>query len=164
MSITTGAATIVWQQGITVTLTITDLSDRGDGVGRFEQRVVFVPNTVPGDHVQVRLVRVKPKYAHGKLLEILQPSPHRVAPSCIVADKCGGCQWQHVSDAYQREAKRNLIIQAMARIGGFPDCPIAPVLAPAQPLHYRNKSTYPVRSPKIKNSGVVRRHACMDAW
>ncbi len=144
MSITTEAAAIGWQQGATITLTITDLSDRGDGVGRFEQRAVFVPNTVTGDRVQVRLVRVKPKYAYGKLLEILEPSPHRVPPSCIVADKCGGCQWQHVSDEYQREAKRNLIIQAMERIGGFQDCPIAPVLAPAETLHYRNKSTYPV--------------------
>jgi 23S rRNA (uracil1939-C5)-methyltransferase len=144
MSITTEPAATGWQQGATVAVTITDLSDRGDGVGRFEQRAVFVPDTVTGDRVQVRLVRVKPKYAYGKLLEVLEPSPHRVAPSCIVADKCGGCQWQHISDAYQQEAKRNLVVQAMERIGGFQDLLIEPVLTPVAFLHYRNKSTYPV--------------------
>lgn len=133
-----------WQQGETIELTIDRLSDRGDGVGRFDQRVVFVPDTVPGDRVQVRLVRVKPKYAYGKLLEILAPSPHRIAPSCIVADKCGGCQWQHVSDEYQREAKQNLVTQAMERLGGFVDLAIAPVLVPEMTMGYRNKSTYPV--------------------
>ncbi|MBE9029522.1 23S rRNA (uracil(1939)-C(5))-methyltransferase RlmD [filamentous cyanobacterium LEGE 11480] len=133
-----------WQQGEAIELTIHDLSDRGDGVGRFEGRAVFVPDTVTGDRVAVRLVRVKPKYGYGKLLGIIEPSPHRISPSCIVADKCGGCQWQHVSDDYQREAKHNLVVQAMARIGGFSDLQVEPVLIPDNALHYRNKSTYPV--------------------
>ena len=58
--------------------------------------VVFVPDTVPGDRVIVRIVNVKPKYAFGKVKELLQSSPHRIRPACIVADKCGGCQWQHI--------------------------------------------------------------------
>jgi 23S rRNA (uracil1939-C5)-methyltransferase len=94
-----------WQQGQVIDVTITDLSDSGDGVGRSHNRVVFVPDTVTGDRAQVRLVRVKPQYAYGKLLAILEPSPHRIRARCIVADKCGGCQWQHVDYAYQLEAK-----------------------------------------------------------
>lgn len=133
-----------WQQGQLVEITITDLSDSGDGVGRFEQRVVFVPDTVTGDRVLVRLVRVKPQYAHGKLHELLEPSPHRIRPRCIVADKCGGCQWQHVSDDYQREAKHNQLVQALERLGGFVHPPVSPVLNVTEPLGYRNKATYPV--------------------
>lgn len=139
---------IIWQQGELIEVTIADLSDTGDGVGRYNDRVVFVPDTVPGDRVVARLVHVKPKYAHGKLQELLQPSPHRHRPSCIVADKCGGCQWQHIDYEFQLAAKRNQVIQALERIGGFIQPPVDPVLAATSPLGYRNKATYPLsKSP-----------------
>jgi 23S rRNA (uracil1939-C5)-methyltransferase len=133
-----------WRQGELVEVTITDLSDSGNGVGRFGQRVVFVPDTVTGDRASVRLVRVKPQYAHGKLHEFIEPSPHRIRPSCIVADKCGGCQWQHVDYPYQLEAKRNQVVQALERIGGFATPPVDPTLTVGDALGYRNKSTYPL--------------------
>jgi len=133
-----------WQQGALIEVVITDLSDRGDGVGRVDQRVVFVPDTVTGDHVRVRLVHVKPEYAFGKLQEILEPSPNRDRPACFVADKCGGCQWQHVRYDYQLEAKRNQVIQALQRIGGFAEPPVEPVLSAGTPLAYRNKATFPL--------------------
>ncbi|MDP5339282.1 MAG: 23S rRNA (uracil(1939)-C(5))-methyltransferase RlmD, partial [Nodularia sp. (in: cyanobacteria)] len=123
---------------------IADLSNTGEGVGRFEEQVVFVPDTVPGDRAIVRLVYVKPKYAHGKLHELLEASPHRVRPSCIVADKCGGCQWQHIDYDYQLLAKHNQVIQALQRIGGFVNPPVDAVLTTSAPLGYRNKSTYPL--------------------
>lgn len=139
-------------QGDVVELTISDLTDSGEGVGRaidsldetLRDRVVFVPDTVPGDRVSVRLVRVKRQYAHGKLLQVLDPSPQRQRPSCIVADKCGGCQWQHIEYPAQLEAKRNLVVQALTRIGGFCDPLVLPVLTGKQPLGYRNKATYPL--------------------
>lgn len=136
---------IFWKQGDLIEVTITDLSDTGDGVGRCgDDRVVFVSDTVPGDRAIVRLAHVKPNYAHGKLQEILQPSPHRHRSSCIVADKCGGCQWQHINYEFQLAAKHNQVIQALERIGGFVQPPVDPVLAAVSPLGYRNKATYPV--------------------
>jgi 23S rRNA (uracil1939-C5)-methyltransferase len=135
---------IIWQQGELIEVAIADLSDTGDGVGRFDDRVVFVPDTVPGDRALVRLVHVKPKYAHGKVHELLQASPGRIRPSCIVADKCGGCQWQHINYEYQLAAKRNQVIQALQRIGGFIAPPVDPVLAAVSPVGYRNKATYPL--------------------
>ncbi len=132
-----------WQQGNLVEVTIADLSDSGDGVGRVDERVVFVPDTVPGDRCRVRLVRVKPQYGYGKLQEVLTPSPYRIRPHCIVADKCGGCQWQHIDYAYQLEAKRNQVVQALERLGGFVNPPVEPVLHGPVPLGYRNKATYP---------------------
>jgi 23S rRNA (uracil1939-C5)-methyltransferase len=133
-----------WRQGELLELTIADLNHNGEGVGRWDGRVVFVPDTVPGDRVMVRLVRVKPQYAQGKLHQVLEASAHRVRPACIVADKCGGCQWQQVDYAYQLEVKRNLIQQDLERIGGFSQISVDPVLA-SSPLTYRNKSTYPVQ-------------------
>ncbi|KAI9133062.1 23S rRNA (uracil(1939)-C(5))-methyltransferase RlmD [Acaryochloris sp. CCMEE 5410] len=135
-----------WQQGSLVDLEITDLSPTGDGVGRWgdQNLVVFVPNTVPGDHITVRLIRVKPRYAHGQLQRIKQASHHRVRPQCIVADKCGGCQWQQVDYAYQLIAKQNHVIQALERIGKFQSPVVEPVLAAPSPIEYRNKVTYPI--------------------
>jgi 23S rRNA (uracil1939-C5)-methyltransferase len=153
-----------WQQGALLEIEISDLNHNGEGVGRWEGRVVFVPDTVPGDRLFVRLVRVKPHYAYGKLHELLEASPHRVRPGCIVADKCGGCQWQHVEYTYQQEAKRNLVIQDLQRLGGFTNPPVNALLpATSRSLlsdpsdrseprslisdphfSYRNKATYPL--------------------
>ena len=115
------------QQGNVVEIEITDISESGEGVGRVGNQVVFVPDTVTGDVITARLVTVKRQYAHGKLLEIVTPSPHRVRPSCIVADKCGGCQLQHIDYDYQLTAKENQVIQALKRIGGFAEPPVAPI-------------------------------------
>lgn len=86
----------MWQQGSLIQLDVIDLGSNGCGVGRLHNRVVFVPDSVPGDALSVRLVKVKHTYAEGQLVSILQPSKHRIQPRCIVADKCGGCQWQHI--------------------------------------------------------------------
>lgn len=134
----------LWRQGNLVEVVIHDLSDTGDGVGKFGDRVVFVPDTAPGDRALVRLTYTKPEFARAKLYELLESSPHRIRPSCIVADKCGGCQWQHISYKYQLEAKRNLVVQALQRIGGFENPPVDAVLAAPSPLSYRNKATYPL--------------------
>lgn len=135
----------LWQQGQLVEVSITDLNHTGEGVGRWGGRVIFVPDTVTGDRVLVRLVRVKSNHAIGKLYQLLEKSPHCIRPSCIVADKCGGCQWQHIDYSYQLEAKQNLVAQALERIGGFTSPPVAPVLTSEASLAYRNKATYPLK-------------------
>lgn len=143
-----------WRQGELLELTIGDLNHEGAGVGRWQGRVVFVPDTVPGDRLQVRLLQVKREYAQGKVHELLEVSPHRVRPSCIVADKCGGCQWQHVDYEYQLHAKRDQVVQALERIGGFIQPPVDDVLTVGAALGYRNKSTYPVKGTLVKSAPV----------
>jgi 23S rRNA (uracil1939-C5)-methyltransferase len=132
------------KQGEVVEIEITDVSESGEGVGRVGNQVVFIPDTVTGDVITARLVTVKRQYAHGKLLEIVTASPHRVRPSCIVADKCGGCQLQHIDYDYQLTAKENQVIQALKRIGGFAEPPVAPILGAQGNFAYRNKVTYPL--------------------
>ncbi len=105
---------------------------------------MFIPDTVPGDRISARLLRVKPKYAHAQLQKLLEASEHRIRPHCIVADKCGGCQWQPVDYAYQISAKQNQVVQALERIGKFENPPVDEILAAPSPLGYRNKVTYPL--------------------
>ena len=138
-----------WHQGETLDLEITDLSSSGDGLGRWQERVVFVPNTVPGDVVRARLVQAKPTFGRAKVKQLLAPSPHRVRAACIVADKCGGCQWQSVGYPAQLAAKQQQVMDAFTRIGGFETPMVLPILGTDAPLAYRNKATYPLgRSPE----------------
>ena len=132
------------QQGRVVELEITDLNTSGDGVGRHEGKVVFVPNTVTGDRLNAKIIQSKAKFARGKIQNFLTSSQHRIRPQCIVADKCGGCQWQHIDPEYQRQVKRQQVIQAFARIGDFENVLVQPMLHTSNVLNYRNKSTYPL--------------------
>ena len=135
---------VEWTQGAAVTLSIDSLTNRGDGIGHLEGRAVFVPDTVPGDEVLVRLVRVKPTHAFGSLKKILSPAGDRIRPPCMLAQKCGGCQWQPVDYSAQLSAKQQLVADALTRIGHLDLPPISPILPAPSPLRYRNKVTYPI--------------------
>jgi 23S rRNA (uracil1939-C5)-methyltransferase len=99
-------------------LSITSIAAGGDGVGRTDGVVVFVPRTAPGDVARVRLSRAK-RFARGLLLSLDEPSPDRVEPPCphYTGDRCGGCQLQHLRYDAQLVAKRAIIGDALRRIG-----------------------------------------------
>ncbi len=87
--------------------------------GRVDGRVVFIPGSLPGDMIRMALTEVKRRFAQGRLLEIIIASPQRIAPGCAHAPGCGGCQLQHLDYKAQLEWKRQLIQDAMQRIGGL---------------------------------------------
>jgi len=138
------------QQGETINLEISDFADSGDGVGKYEGCVVFVPNAVPGDRLNAKIVYVKANLAHAQIVTLESPSIHRVRPKCIVADKCGGCSWQTVSYSHQLRLKHNQVLQALQRIGGFDQEHLQetmiPIQAAAESLGYRNKVTFPLQA------------------
>ena len=105
----------------TVDLVITGLANGGDGVGREpDGRVVFVPGGLPGDRLAVRLTQQRSRFARGELVAVTEPGPARVVPPCPeVGRGCGGCGWQHLALEAQREAKRQLVADALSRIGGL---------------------------------------------
>jgi 23S rRNA (uracil1939-C5)-methyltransferase len=102
------------------TVSIREIAAGGDGVGRLEDgRVVFVPRTAPGDVVELEVTSQKGRFARGRVARIVTPGPDRVDPPCphYRRDACGGCQVQHLSQAAQLDAKRNIVLQALTRIG-----------------------------------------------
>lgn len=131
------------KQGDLVEVEINDVSSEGSGVARIDQQVVFIPNTVTGDRISSRIVRVKKKYAQGQLEEFRKNSAYRIRPRCIVADKCGGCQWQHINYSYQLQLKQNQVKETLTRIGGFADLQVEPIIS-GEDLSYRNKVNYPL--------------------
>src|SRR5688572_5127727 len=101
-----------------VSLEIESIAAGGDGVGRSNGLVVFVPRTAPGDLVTARIAG-KASFARGTLRTIARPSPVRVDPPCAhyTRDHCGGCQIQHMSYEAQLRAKQRIIRDALERIG-----------------------------------------------
>jgi tRNA/tmRNA/rRNA uracil-C5-methylase (TrmA/RlmC/RlmD family) len=122
-----------------VTLTITDIAFGGDGVGRVDQFVVFVPFVDVGEEVEAELTEVKKQFARARLVRVLKPSPRRVTPPCRYFGECGGCQYQHLDYAAQLELKHKQIADLFERIGGFPRDVVVPVIPCPQPYHYRNR-------------------------
>ena len=123
--------------------TVEGYTSEGQGVVRLDGAVVFVPGTIRGEEIDLRITKVMKTAAAGKLVKLRTPSPERTAPACPQFGRCGGCQFQHMS--YQEElwAKRQRVEDALRRLGGS-DVPIEGILGARDPLHYRNKSQYPV--------------------
>ena len=128
---------------------MTRIAAGGDGVGQIEDgRTTFVPRTAPGDVAEVVIAELKPRFARGTLRSLITPSPARVDPPCphYTIDRCGGCQLQHMSGDAQLEAKRQIVSDALRRIGGrVADVP-AVVPSPAA-WRYRTKITLAVNGP-----------------
>src|SRR5262245_60683374 len=84
------------RRGDLLSVEVSDLAFGGEGVARAGGYVIFVPGSVPGDRVAVRLTEARPRYARGQIERIEQPSPDRVEPPCPYVGRCGGCRLQHV--------------------------------------------------------------------
>jgi 23S rRNA (uracil1939-C5)-methyltransferase len=121
-------------------LDITALAHGGDGVARLEDgRVAFVRDACPGDRLRVEILQEKDRFVRARSVEVLEPSPDRVEPPCPYFERCGGCQWQHVSYDAQLSAKRSSVSDALTRIGGQdPGRILEPIASPAE-YGYRNK-------------------------
>lgn len=132
------------EKGQVYEVCINGLGNSGEGVGRYEGFTVFVPFALPGEVVKVRIDLVKKKYATGKIVEILESSPHRITPDCPVYGICGGCQLQHVSYEEQLRLKTQKVRDIMERIGQTNPDVVLPALGPTTPWHYRNKMQIPV--------------------
>lgn len=107
---------------------------------------VFVKDTVVGDFVRIRIVKVKKQYAYGRLEEIISPSPYRVDAPCAYARSCGGCTLMHMSYEKQLEYKWNKVRNCLERIGGLENAGdlMEPIHGMETPYHYRNKMQFPV--------------------
>jgi len=131
--------TSILQPGQRLELDITTVAFGGDGIGRVDNFVVFVPFVIGGERVEVEIVDVKRRFATADLVRVITPSPRRVEPRCPYYARCAGCQYQHVEYAHQLELKRGQIRDVFERIGKIANPPIDPVAGSPREYHYRNK-------------------------
>jgi len=127
------------QPGQRLELDVTTVAFGGDGIGRVDNFVVFVPFVVEGERVEAEIVEVKRRYATADLVRVVTPSPLRVEPRCPYYRKCAGCQYQHIDYAHQLELKRSQIRDIFERIGKVSNPPVAAVVGSPREYHYRNK-------------------------
>ena len=137
-------------KGQTYELRVERLGTSGEGVGRYENFTVFVPNALPDETVSVIIEEVKNSYARGRIKEILRTSCDRITPLCEIYEDCGGCQLQHLSYGAQLRAKRAQVVDALIHIGKLPQIPVRETLRAEQPWNYRNKMQFPIGIHKGK--------------
>ena len=120
-------------------LTLTTLTYGGEAMGRLpDNRAVFVPFGLPGERVRIRLTDEKRGFARGELVEVLEPSPERIAPRCAHFGICGGCHYQHLTYEAQLKAKAEILRDQLTRIGKLANPPVNPTVEGSSPWNYRN--------------------------
>ena len=130
------------KRGEKISLTIDSTAFKGKGIGRFKGMAIFVPNTAPGDLVEAQVTKRKKSFCEARLIEVIEPSEHRIEPKCRHAKQCGGCTWQHLPYEKQLEIKSRQVMDHMERIGGFSDITKRPTLPAENSFYYRNKMDY----------------------
>lgn len=123
-----------------VNIKIESVAFGGEGVGRVDNFVVFVPFAAPGDELEVEIVQRKKKFARGKIFKIVRPSEARVEPLCRYYENCGGCCYQHINYESQLAIKKKQVVDAFEKIGGIVAPPVREVIASPQMYHYRGKA------------------------
>ncbi|NLV73826.1 MAG: class I SAM-dependent RNA methyltransferase [Chloroflexi bacterium] len=134
----------------------------GDAIGEVGGKTAFVPLGIPGELVRLQVSREYPRYVAAELTEILEPSPDRVAAPCPYFGRCGGCQWQHIRYARQLELKRQIVADAMARIGKLPNAEVLPVLGMNEPWGCRNNVQFEVLPSGMLAFKAFHSHAAVE--
>jgi 23S rRNA (uracil1939-C5)-methyltransferase len=123
-------------------LLVTGYAAEGKCLAKYEGKVIFMENAVPGDIVTVRLIKNKKDWAQGQVLKITGFSSERIQPFCRHFGICGGCQWQMLPYEKQLEYKQDQVLQSLRRIGKLDLPEIKPILGSERTTGYRNKLEY----------------------
>ena len=126
---------------------VTDYTAEGQGVAHVEGCAVFLPNAIAGERVRLRIEKAQKTWASGKIVEILEKSPHRCNRACPVAKLCGGCDFWHMDYEEETRLKAERVKTCLNRLGGETLTEV-PILAAPDCRSYRNKAQYPVAAKK----------------
>jgi 23S rRNA (uracil1939-C5)-methyltransferase len=150
------------RRGEIVDLPVDDLAFGGEGVGRLDGYVVFVPGGLPGDRLRARIVETRARYARATVEEVVEPSPHRVPAPCPYFSRCGGCRLQHLAYPAQLAFKEKQVRDCFERLGASGPFELRPILPAPDPYGYRNKMEFTVApAPRERQGGppVIGLHA-----
>jgi len=155
-----------------LTVIVESLSNLGDGVAKVpvpsregdeskDQRnwVIFIPFSLPGEKVRIKVWKNEKGCSHANLEEVLEESPHRITPRCKYFRTCGGCQYQHVSYENQLEWKRKQVANLLLHLAGITHKVNPPIPSP-QEWNYRSKITphfQKLKNGKIRDIGFLRK-------
>lgn len=140
------------------------MDHQGRGIGKINNLIVFVPNTLAGELVKIKVVKVKKKYLEGKVEEIILPSKDRVKSPCLYYDECGGCNLLHLGYQNQLKYKEELVKDVFDRYCNQKDIVINNIVSDEQ-FYYRNKVTFHVKNKmgfyKNKTNSIIPIKKCL---
>ncbi|MCJ8498464.1 23S rRNA (uracil(1939)-C(5))-methyltransferase RlmD [Chryseobacterium salipaludis] len=144
-------------------ITLTGAGAKGVAIGKTEEgKTVLVSGAVPGDVVHVRVKKSKSNYFEGEAIDIVEPSPFRVAPKCIHFGVCGGCKWQNLDYVKQLEFKQDEVYNHIRRIGGITDFETLPIMGSAETYFYRNKMEFSFSNARWLSADEIASDAEVD--
>jgi len=118
---------------------ILDAGSEGKAVARINNHVIFVPYVIPGDIIDIRVVKRKRKYLEGKAIKLHRASSMRVDHKCEHFGLCGGCKWQNLGYSHQLKYKQKQVVDNFERIGKLEIPEISPIIGSEKQYFYRNK-------------------------
>lgn len=121
---------------------VTDFAAEGKSIGRFQDKVIFIENAVPGDIVDVRLFKNKKKFAEGVAISFHHLSKDRIASVCAHHGICGGCKWQNLSYEKQLAYKQAQVKDTLEKLGNVKLPALSPIIPSESTEFYRNKLEY----------------------
>jgi len=140
---------------------IENINSKGEGVGRIDNWVVFVPYAVPGDYLEIEILSSQKKHSTGKILNIISPSDNRVTPLCPYFTLCGGCSLQTIKYSYQLYFKKELLKENLKKIGSINPEIVQDMIPSSQKWYYRNKVQHILSKTKkgVLKTGFFQRHS-----
>lgn len=120
-------------------VTIEKMAIGGSGIARHGGLVVFVPDSAPGDKLRVKITTKKKSFAEAQILEILNSGPSRRQPPCPIADRCGGCNWQHLIETEQQNQKQLFVKETLAKFLPGRTLQFLPIKPSPLSFRYRNR-------------------------
>jgi 23S rRNA (uracil1939-C5)-methyltransferase len=133
-------------------LSIIDIAEEGKGVAKADELVVFVDKAVPGDIVDVKIVKKKKNFAEAVIETLHTASELRTDPFCQHFGTCGGCKWQHMQYDAQLHFKQKNVEAALQRLAKIDTSAMEPILGSAENRYYRNKLEYTFSNKRWLNS------------
>ena len=143
---------------------IDNLNHQGMGITKIDDKITFIPKTIPGDIIKLEIIKEHKNYNDGKLTKIITPSKDRIDFNCPYYDKCGGCHISNLSYNNQLEYKKDKVINIFKK---YNKIDIIPEIVPSPSnLHYRNKITLHVKDNTIglyeeKTNNIININNCL---
>lgn len=128
---------------------IRKIAAEGKSIAYVDDKILFVPNTIPGDVVDVQVTRKRKSFLEGFVTHTHRLSDLRITPSCSHFGICGGCKWQNLPYEKQLEFKQQEIIDNLERIGKVKLQQVYPIIGSEKQLYYRNKLEYTFSSKRF---------------
>jgi 23S rRNA (uracil1939-C5)-methyltransferase len=125
-----------------ITLRLDAMTYGGEALGRHDGKAIFVTGGLPGELVRVAVEDNRARFARGRVLDVIEPSPDRITPRCqhfgFDSTSCGGCQWQHIDYAAQLRYKTAIVREQLQRLGRIPAPPVRDIIPSLAVWRYRN--------------------------